>query len=165
MFCSTRRIVVLVLAISSHENLRLAAQSRDQNFNPLNKPDPRFDEQANEMFELIQINADPSTPASALSHGDKKKLEIATAIVTNPELLMLDEPTSGVSGSESEWIFDFISNIASGLTVLLIEHDIDLVLGISDRITVLHRGRVIAQGTPGEITENEDVQEAYLGGY
>ena len=151
--------------LSVHEHLRLAAQSRQQDFNLLHKPDSKFDQQATDMFESLKINADPATVAESLSHGNKKKLEIGMSVITDPDLLMLDEPTSGVSGSESEWIFEFIEEISNGLTVLLIEHDMDLILKYSDKITVLNRGEVIARGPPEDIVDDERVQEAYLGEY
>ncbi|MFB6189134.1 MAG: ABC transporter ATP-binding protein [Halapricum sp.] len=147
------------------ENLRLAAQSTDQRLDPLAKPDAAFEERAYSMFEKLGLGATPETTASALSHGDKKKLEIGMSLVTDPDVLLLDEPTSGVSENESQEVTGFLDEFIGETTILMIEHDIDIVLNLSDRITVLHQGSVIARGTPGDITENEAVQKAYLGGY
>jgi len=159
------QVTQLFPELSVHENLRLAAQSQDQSFNPFASTDPAHDEQAREMFDQLGIQADPNSVSKNLSHGDKKKLEIGMALVSDPTLLMLDEPTSGVAEAELPDLFDFLVETTEELTVLLIEHDVDLVLELSDRITVLDRGQVIARGTPDEITADERVQEAYMGGY
>jgi branched-chain amino acid transport system ATP-binding protein len=100
-----------------------------------------------------------------LSHGDKKLLDIAIALATEPEILLLDEPVAGMSRDEARKTEILVRRLASEMTVLIIEHDIDLVMGISDSITVLHQGRVLATGTPTAIRENPAVQEAYLGGH
>lgn len=147
------------------DNLRLAAQSTAQRLNPIATPDPAFEERAHEMFEKLGLGATPETLASALSHGDKKKLEIGMSLVTDPDVLLLDEPTSGVSENESQEVTGFLDEFIGETTILMIEHDIDIVLNLSDRITVLHQGSVIARGTPSDITGNEAVQNAYLGGY
>lgn len=159
------QITQLFPDLSVQENLRLAAQSRKQSFFPLSERRESHEQQAANLFDRITIDAEPTSKAKFLSHGDKKKLEIAMSAATDPELLLLDEPTSGVSGAESEEIFSFVDELADSTTVLLIEHDVDLVLEISDRITVLHQGAKLAQGRPDEIVDNEDVQRAYLGGY
>jgi len=159
------QITQLFPELSVHENLRLAAQSQDQRFNPLTTTDPSHDERAEEMFSQLDIQGRPTAVARNLSHGDKKKLEIGMALLTDPTLLMLDEPTSGVAEAELPNLLDFLVDVVEDLTVLLIEHDVDPVLELSDRITVLDRGSVIARGTPEEITANETVQDAYMGGY
>lgn len=147
------------------ENLRLAIQGQEQNFNPLAHPDPDHTESAEDMLNQLDIDVAPQTPAGSLSHGDKKKLEIGMGLAADPHLLLLDEPTSGVAQGESHRLMEFLATASQGLTVLLIEHNVDLVLELSDRITVLDRGAIIAQGTPTEITADERVQEAYMGGY
>src|SRR5216117_773852 len=101
--------------------------------------------------------------ADNLSHGDQRLLEIAIALATRPELLLLDEPLAGLAAHERVRVADLIRTLHRSLTIVLIDHDIDQVLALSDRITVLHQGRVIAEGGPAEIQQNADVQTAYLG--
>jgi branched-chain amino acid transport system ATP-binding protein len=100
-----------------------------------------------------------------LSHGDKKRLDIAIALATQPDILLLDEPVAGMSIDESHRTEHLIKGLAAQMTVLIIEHDMQMIMGISDSITVLHQGRVLARGTPAEIRANPNVQEAYLGGH
>jgi ABC-type branched-subunit amino acid transport system ATPase component len=100
-----------------------------------------------------------------LSHGDKKRLDIAVALATEPQILLLDEPVAGMSKDEARKTELLIRKLASEMTVLIIEHDMEMIMGISDSITVLHQGRVLATGKPAEIRENAKVQEAYLGGH
>jgi branched-chain amino acid transport system ATP-binding protein len=157
------QITQLFPSLTTRENLILAAQSIQQDFNPVHQPDPELRERADEMFDELAIDATLQTPAEVLSHGDKKKLEIGMALLTDPDLLLLDEPTSGVSQAESNHIVELIDSITD-VTILLIEHDVDIVLGISDRITVLHQGQVLEVGGPEDITGSEAVQRAYLGG-
>ena len=103
-------------------------------------------------------------PADTLSHGDKRALEIGLALAIEPELLLLDEPTAGMSQVEIEEALDLIDELAQEYTVLLVEHKMDIVMSISDAVVVLANGQVIAEGPPVDIQANEDVQEAYLGG-
>lgn len=151
--------------LSIRENLRLAIQGQDQNFNPVSKLNPEHTEKANQMISEINIDAQPSQLAKNLSHGDKKKLEIAMGLSIDPDLLLLDEPTSGVSQAESRPLMDSLSEASKDRTVLLIEHNVDFVLEISDRVSVLDGGSVISQGTPTQIENDEAVQDAYMGAY
>ena len=145
------------------ENLQLGALSKTDVYNPFDVMDESVRERAMDMFAEMDIDADVSTPAKVLSHGDKKKLEIGMTLLTDPDLLLLDEPTSGVSEDGSQHLIDQLKRVTRGLTVVLIEHDVDMVLRMADRITVLHQGAVIARGLPEEVTGSEDVQRAYLG--
>jgi branched-chain amino acid transport system ATP-binding protein len=105
-------------------------------------------------------------PASTLAHGDQRLLEIAMAVAQEPELLLLDEPTQGLSPDGTAATVAVIRQVARerNLTIILVEHDMDVVFDLADRISVLHFGRLIAEGTPGEIRANADVQTGYLGG-
>jgi ABC-type branched-subunit amino acid transport system ATPase component len=102
-------------------------------------------------------------PASSIPHGDRKILDLAMALTTGPETLLLDEPMAGLSKVERLRITDLIRQLSATRKVIVVEHDMDLVFGISDNILVLHHGTILAQGSPGDIAANEDVQSAYLG--
>jgi branched-chain amino acid transport system ATP-binding protein len=121
---------------------------------------------ARSLLGRVGLDAPPDTLAKNLSHGDQRRLGIAMALATDPDVLLLDEPTSGMSPDATTATADLIQTLQAdlGLTLVLIEHDMDVVLSISDRITVLNRGSVIATGTPAAVQENEAVQDAYLGG-
>lgn len=152
------------------QNCRLAALARSQGaFAPAffrrSRRDGEVDERARAALEAVDLSALAEARAGDLAHGDKKRLDIALAIATQPTLLLLDEPVAGMAIEEVQRTDRLIRALAKRMTVLLIEHDMDLIMGISDAITVLHQGRVLAEGTPAEIRANERVQEAYLGGH
>ncbi len=119
-----------------------------------------------EILEDVDLKEKANVVAANLSHGDKRHLDIGVALTTRPELLLLDEPTSGMPPEESIRTVNLIQKLKSekGYTIILIEHKMDIVLTISDKITVLHLGEKIAEGTSAEIRANEEVQKAYLGG-
>ncbi|MGZ6270111.1 MAG: ABC transporter ATP-binding protein [Candidatus Limnocylindrales bacterium] len=117
------------------------------------------------LLKLVDLEGRADTWARNLPYGDQRRLEIARALATRPKLLLLDEPTAGMNTSETREMTGFIRKLRSdlGLTVLLIEHDMRVVMGISDRVTVLDHGEVIAEGRPDEVRANPRVVEAYLG--
>ena len=154
--------------LSTHENVRLAAQARHRHRYQLLRPTSAYEEdirRADSALELVGLRWLAAAPALALSHGDKRKLELAMTIAQDPELVLLDEPTSGVSAADVPGMVDLIRRIreVEKKTVLMVEHKIGVVRELSDRIAVLHLGRLLAVGTPDEIRDNAEVQSAYLG--
>lgn len=127
---------------------------------------PGVSEATRETLEAVSLWDQRDTRASELPYGDKRRLEIGIALASEPDLLLMDEPTAGMSPEETSATVSLIENVQEelGLTLVLIEHDMEIVFDFSDRIVVLNRGRVIAEGTPEDIQGDPDVQEAYLGG-
>ena len=117
-----------------------------------------------EIVQAIGLEGKENITAKNLSYGDRRILDIGISLASHPKLLLLDEPTSGLASRETGKMAEFIRGLGRALTLVLIEHDMSIVLSISDHIAVLHQGRVIAEGTPAEIQQNEEAQEAYLGG-
>jgi branched-chain amino acid transport system ATP-binding protein len=122
-------------------------------------------ERARELLEFSGLRGRDSVIGKNLSYGDQRRLEVARALATQPKLLLLDEPTAGMNPQETADFTTFVGRLREeeGLAVLLIEHDMRVVMGISDRVTVLDYGEKIAEGTPQEIQKNDRVIEAYLG--
>jgi branched-chain amino acid transport system ATP-binding protein len=120
---------------------------------------------AGRAIEQLDLGAVADVRSGDLSHGDKKRLDIAIALATEPQILLLDEPVAGMSRDDARKTETLVRKLADEMTVLIIEHDMDLIMGISDSITVLESGRVLATGTPAEIRGNQLVQDAYLGGH
>jgi len=152
------------------QNVRLAALARIQGPFALQvfRRSTRLeaiDTGANRALDRVDLTRLATTRAGDLAHGDKKRLDIAIALATEPEILLLDEPVAGMSIDEARRTEQLIKKLATEMTVLIIEHDMEIIMGISDSITVLHQGRVLASGTPAEIRNNQAVQEAYLGGH
>ncbi|WP_338741965.1 ABC transporter ATP-binding protein [Haloplanus salilacus] len=121
---------------------------------------------AADTLDAVGLLGQADRTAADLPYGDKRRLEIGIALAAEPDLLLMDEPTAGMSPEETESTVDLIEEVKRelGLTFVLIEHDMEIVFRVSDRIVVLNRGRVIAEGTPDEIRGDPEVQEAYLGG-
>jgi branched-chain amino acid transport system ATP-binding protein len=151
------------------ENVRIAIQSRHGvglNFwrSYLHYAD--LEDQAFHTLEDVLLEEKWASPANSLTHGEQRKLELAILIALEPEILLLDEPTAGMGQEEVPAILDILENIKSARnrTLLLVEHKMDMIMSLSDSIAVLQEGRLIADGLPEEIYENQAVQEAYLGG-
>jgi branched-chain amino acid transport system ATP-binding protein len=151
------------------ENVRLAVQSQHKiryNFLSHFRTYSHIDDKANALLKTVYMDSKSSFLAKNLSHGEKRKLEIAMLLALESEVLLLDEPTAGMSIEEVPIILEVIRRIKDEgkRTIVLIEHKMDMVLDLSDRITVLFNGKFLAEGTPKEIMDNETVQSAYLGG-
>ncbi|MDZ7701365.1 MAG: ABC transporter ATP-binding protein [Halobacteriales archaeon] len=150
------------------ENVRIAAQAHGSDSMRLWRNVGGFDaylEEAEDVLERVGLAGKAELPATSLSHGERRMLEIAIALAGDPDVLLLDEPNAGVSSDGIEEIIALIEDVAEDHAVLLVEHNMDVVMSVSDRIVVLHQGSVIADGTPAEVRDDEAVQEAYLGGY
>lgn len=119
--------------------------------------------QAFELLERIDLAARAHDLVAVLSHGERRQVEVALALATEPRLLLLDEPAAGMSQAETESFIELIEGLPRSVTVLLIEHDLDLVLGFADTVTMLHLGQHLVTGTPAEVQASSAAQEAYLG--
>jgi branched-chain amino acid transport system ATP-binding protein len=152
--------------LSIKENVRLGVQSRTKsNFSLFRKASSlkEVEERTLQVLEEVGLTGIMNKKASEVSYGDQRALEIAIALATSPRLLLLDEPTSGMPHEDSFRIMDLIKQISKGLTIVLIEHRMHVVMTISDIITVMAQGKVIAEGPPAEVKKNEEVIRAYLG--
>jgi branched-chain amino acid transport system ATP-binding protein len=152
--------------LSVIENIRLALEVRRGN--PLNCFTPvvrnaALAARAAELMALVHLDADGTRLARSLSYGEQRQLEIGIALAGAPELLLLDEPTSGMSPTETTRMISLIGSLPRTLSILMIEHDMNVVFSVADRITVLYYGKILATGTPTEIKANSRVREVYLG--
>ncbi len=147
------------------ENVRVAAQGHGHSFDFWSRAADltAIRERAAKILDAVGLARKAELAAAALSHGEKRHLEIGIALASDPQLLLLDEPTAGMSPEETDETMVLIRELAAGRTVLLVEHKMKVVMKISDRITVLHQGQVLAEGTPEDIRASERVQQTYLG--
>jgi branched-chain amino acid transport system ATP-binding protein len=146
------------------ENVRIAAQSRRHGWNLFAHHLAFGDicEKADAALAAVGLRGKADELAANLSHGDQRNLEIGIALATEPLLLCLDEPTAGMSAAETHATMALVRQIARGLTVLIVEHDMQVVMELAQRITVLHYGAILAEGTPADIQRNPRVLEVYL---
>lgn len=154
--------------LTVRENVRLAAQAQTRHRFQLLRPFTAYRqdlEWADSALDLVGLARHAVASAVSLAHGDKRKLELAIVIAMQPEILLLDEPTSGVSAEDVPAMVELIQRIQAveKKTIMMVEHKMAVVLQLSDRIAVFHQGKLLALGTPTEIQQNETVQSAYIG--
>ncbi len=163
----TYQITHIFPSLTVFENVRIAAQSRQTSFNFWKSTHSlqEVNRKALEILEQVELIGKRDWLASTLSHGERRYLEIGIALATNPQVLLLDEPTAGMSCAETNLCAELILklNKALHLSIVLVEHDMSVVMGISDEVLVLNEGRILAEGTPKEVSDNEEVQRVYLG--
>jgi branched-chain amino acid transport system ATP-binding protein len=164
----TFQITEIFRSLTVYENLRIAVEiAQGVNLRPwmtraLRK---RIDDQVEELMHLVKISGKAGRVTGELSHGDQRVVEVGIALSRNPKLLLLDEPTAGMGDEETHHMTALIRDLNKnlGITTLFVEHDMEIVFGIADRITVLDNGSLLAEGTADEISSNTKVQAAYLG--
>jgi len=160
------QITSLFLDLSVLDNVALAVQAHaghSFHFWRDARAEPELREPARAALQRMGLNARADRPASALSHGEHRQLELAIALAGNPRMLLLDEPMAGLGPEESARMVEMLRALKRELTILLVEHDMEAVFALADRITVLVYGRVIATGSPSDIRANDEVRQAYLG--
>jgi branched-chain amino acid transport system ATP-binding protein len=160
------QITSILPGFSALENVALAVQARSGSSFRLfgNAARERgLNEPALEYLNVVGLGARARLPAGLLSHGEKRQLELAIALATNPKLLLLDEPLAGTGHDDSQRVVETLRRLKGKITIVLIEHDMDAVFTLADRVSVLVYGRVIATGTPERIRANAEVRAAYLG--
>lgn len=161
----TLQITSLFSGLTVYENIWTAVQSRKKFFNPFIRAWKWGDvkEKTESMLELTGFKDKAHLICSELSYGDQRILEMGIALSTEPDLLLLDEPTAGLNSQESMVLVKKMRSMLSGQTIILVEHDMGVVMELADNISVLHYGSILAEGHPDEIKENEEVKKVYLG--
>jgi len=163
----TFQITHLFPSLTVFENVRISAQSRRTTFNLWRTTHSlaELNERVLHILEQVELIDKRSWLASTLSHGERRYLEIGIALAAEPKVLLLDEPTAGMSYAETRLCAELIQRLNKSLqlSIVLVEHDMSVVMGISERIVVLNEGRLLAEGTPQEVSDNEEVQRVYLG--
>lgn len=153
-------------ALTVFENLRVMAQAQSSDRTDIFRQKASIGmavERAHNLIDMLGLDEVRNRPAEELSHGQKRTLEVGLTLATDPELLLLDEPTAGMGREETVELINLLKQLKTEYTMFVVEHDMDVVMSLSDRITVLHDGSVIANGPPETVTENQAVNEAYLG--
>jgi branched-chain amino acid transport system ATP-binding protein len=151
--------------LSAHENVRVAAQAMHSRFNLWSPRAANLEliDTADALLERVGLVDFRTKPAADLAHGQQRALEIAMALAAKPKLLLMDEPTAGMSPEETAIMMNLITSLAQERTVILVEHKMKLVMSICKRLIVLHQGQLLAQGTPEDIRLNPEVKRVYLG--
>ncbi len=160
------QITSLLMGMSVLDNVSLAVQAHDGHsfrfWTPARK-DRKLRDKAMQSLQVVGLQDRAGELAGALSHGERRQLEIAVALATEPQFMLLDEPMAGMGAEESARMVEMLSGLKGEKSILLVEHDMDAVFALADRISVLVYGQVIATGLPEEIRTNEKVRDAYLG--
>lgn len=154
----------LFLPLTVGQNVLLAAQRRlGRPGSLLPRRQARAHDRVRDLLATVGLAARSEDLAAQLSHGERRQLEIAVALACDPRLLLLDEPAAGMSRAESERLVELVGTLPREVTVLMVEHDLDVVFRLAERVTVLHLGRVLLTGSPHEVRASAEVREAYLG--
>jgi len=156
----------LFLGMTAHENVRIAVQHQHRITRQIFRDITTYDEinqEADLFLNLVGLGSFRDQKVGELAYGQQRALEIALALATNPKILLLDEPTAGMSPAETADMVALIQSLPSELTIMIVEHDMEVIFTLADRVTVLQYGEVIATGKPREIRENQKVQDIYLG--
>ncbi|HET7799943.1 MAG TPA: ABC transporter ATP-binding protein [Humibacillus xanthopallidus] len=151
--------------LTAGENVRIAVQAAGPApFSPFRAAGSASGRQVDDLLDRVRMPGRGATIARDLSHGDRRKLELAMALASAPSALLLDEPMAGVSAEDVDGLSEIIGEVRdSGVAVAMVEHHMHVVLGLADRVAVLHHGELLAVGAPAEVTSDERVQRAYLG--
>ncbi len=160
------QITSLVMEMSVLDNVALAVQAKDGHSFRFLRPArgiPHLRREAMEWLREVGLDHRADAPTALLSHGEHRLMEIAIALASGAEMMLLDEPMAGLGPEESARMIDFLKGVKGSRTILLVEHDMDAVFALADRISVLVYGKVIATGLPQEIRDNDAVRHAYLG--
>jgi branched-chain amino acid transport system ATP-binding protein len=151
---------VLLPLLAQPDSGRMLAPA--QVLGSLRRRKPLLDK-ATDLLNRVGLGGREATAAAALSHGERRQLELAVALATSPRLLLLDEPAAGMSMAETDRLMSLLRDLPKDVTLLLVEHDLDVVFGLADRVTVLHLGRHLMTGSVEEVRASDEVQRAYLG--
>lgn len=154
LFASMTAAETIMLAVRRHDGGRISPWPRRQD---------AVRERAEELLATVGLAGRGPTAVPALSHGERKQLEVALALACRPALLLLDEPAAGMSPAESARLVELLAELPATVTLLIVEHDLDLVFSVADTVTVLHLGRVLLSGTPDQVRASDEVRKAYLG--
>jgi branched-chain amino acid transport system ATP-binding protein len=160
------QIITIFPKMTVYENVRSAVVSRFShhfNLTTLLNRDRKIERESDRMIDLLSLADVRDVPASDLSYGKQRHLELALTMAREPTLVMLDEPTAGLNSEETRKAVQLIRQLTQGRTLVMVEHDMEVVFNLADRITVLDNGQILATGPPDEIREDEKVKKAYLG--
>ncbi len=156
----------LFLSLTTYENVRIAVQRQlGTSYNMLRAlaRHKQVNERVEQILEAVGLSDRAQIVVANLSYGEQRQIEVALALATEPKILLLDEPTAGMSASETNRMIDLIKKMPPELTLIIVEHDMEVVFAIANRITVLHLGMILTEGTPQEVQSDSRVREVYLG--